>query len=159
MADGGPRLLLSAPFNEIVRLLCLQVCDWLAGEWTVAAAQSLISNDESRERPAFIDALKALVDENCSLLRRRWRLDFAKSLAADVTALEAWESTADLLQLANDKAEIEKRIVVGAALLVTCGVDEYAVILHDVIAHDAGALDVDAVVAIRVLEERGITST
>ena len=148
----------AAPFDDIMRLLCRQASEWLDGGHA-AALSSLAAKAESAESEAAIDALKALVDANLDTLWRRWRLDFAASLAADVTALDDWETTADLLQLANDKAESEKRIVVGAALLTAFGVADYASFLRQVIAHDAGLMDIDAVIAKRVLEARDPAST
>ena len=62
-----------------------------------------------------------------------------------------WESTADLLSIANDKAIAEQEIVIASALLVACGRSEYASYLIDVIEDDAGLMDVDAVIARRIL--------
>jgi hypothetical protein len=81
-------------------------------------------------------------------------LTFAQSLAVSMNDLPGWETTADFLQLANEKINAELRITAGASLLVSLGNTRYAQMLLDAIDHDLkthGQLDVDAVIARRCL--------
>ena len=100
---------------------------------------------------AVTRAVAARVDGRLDMLQSRWGLDFAASLRADVAAIGPWRTTAEFLALANDKAEAETDIALGAALLLAAGRREYGRYLLDALAHDAGALDIDAAIARRVL--------
>ena len=96
-------------------------------------------------------AIADRVDSRLEALQARWDLDFAASLRADMAAIGPWRTTADFLTLANDKADAETDIALGSALLLAAGRRKYARYLLDALAHDAGAFDVDAAIARRVL--------
>ena len=127
----------------------------LSGDAQRELSRALASGDPHADRETLIANLTALVDEGLQKLKAGWGQDFAAALHADISAPGAWETTAEYLELANEKAELENRIVTGSALLVAAGRGEYARYLQDVIAHDAGAMDVDATVASRVLQHTG----
>ena len=114
-------------------------------------ARALASGEPHAAMDALVSILTELVEASLGELETRWQLDFAAALRADMSSIGGWETTAEYLELANDKAELETRIAGGSALLVAAGRSKYAANLVDVIEYDAGALDIDAVVAKRVL--------
>ncbi len=102
---------------------------------------------------AAAGALLDIVAESEQLLAG-WNLTFAESLRTDMNALGGWESTADFLQLANEKVNAEVRITAGSALALLLGEKRHAGHLLAAIEHDLetlGSLDVDAVIARRAL--------
>ena len=150
--------LANAPLAEILQLLLRQLDDALThrdDSLATSDSRHLLSALEEAEPSDRLNDLVAvlirLIEDGLKTLRDRLSVDFAASLAADITQLAAWESTADLLSIANDKAIAEHEIVVASALLVACGRSEYAAYLIDVIEDDAGLKDVDAVIARRIL--------
>ena len=100
---------------------------------------------------AICVAMRAIVEVSLVLLQNRWGLAFAQALAADMNTIGGWETTAEFIEIANEKENAELRISAGAALLAMLGDRTYLDRLLDVIAHDAGANDVDAVFARRAL--------
>ncbi len=159
MASSPREKLNKAPISEVLLMLLSHLRAALAdaglalsGDANRELAGALASGDPHPSREALITHLTALVDGSLNALQAGRDLDFAAALGAEASALGAWETTAEYLELANKKAELETRIVTGSALLVAAGRDEYARYLWDVIAHDAGAMDVDAMVAGRVLQ-------
>ncbi|MCY4536615.1 MAG: hypothetical protein OXE52_00130 [Chloroflexi bacterium] len=158
MSSDTREELANAPLREILHLLFRQLDSPLTQRATSLGAnpsQVLLAALEAGEAPDSVKglaaALIALLDDNLKILRQRLSVDFAGSLAADITQLADWESTADFLSIANEKAQAEQEIVIAAALLVACGSIEYASYLIETLEADAGALDVDAVIARRML--------
>lgn len=81
-------------------------------------------------------------------------LDFPRALATGMDEMPGWETTADFLELANEKINAEVRIGAGSALLAALGDSRFAAYLLHAIDHDLsahGQLDVDAVLARRAL--------
>lgn len=104
--------------------------------------------------PAIRQALAELIEESVQVLAG-WKLTFAQALDTTMTDIQGWETTADFLQIANEKINAEVRISAGATLLVALGDPRYAgyliqAIEHDLAAYD-GHLDVDATLARRAL--------
>lgn len=162
MSSDNLDRLAKAPFDEILHLLLGQLDNALTGRDPSLGANpssDLIAALEAGETPESVKDLAAalirIVEDNIKTLRERFSVDFASSLAADITQVAAWESTADFLSIANEKAGAEQAIVIASALLVACGKSEYASYLIDAIEADAGALDVDAVIARRILRHVG----
>lgn len=152
----------NAPIHEVLRMLLSHLrADLidaglaLSGDAIPELAGALASGEPHASRKALKRTLTLLVNDSLDALQAGWGLDFAAALGAEAGALGPWETTADYLELANNKAELETRIVTGSALLVTAGRGEYAKFLLEVIKHDAGALDVDAIVANRILRQIG----
>lgn len=158
MPDTAAEGLNRAPLGEIIFILLqhFRVC--------LADAGLSLGADEARELAAMMAAgrphakaeavtrdIAARVDGCLDALQSRWQLDFAASLRADMAAVGPWRTTAEFLELANAKAEAETDIALGSALLVSAGRLEYAPYLLDALEHDAGAFDIDAVVARRIL--------
>jgi hypothetical protein len=105
------------------------------------------------EVPAICDVLAALIVESEAVLAE-WGLDFAQSLATTMNDIGGWETTADFLDVANQKVNAELRISAGASLMALLGDARYAHYLLQAIDHDLkteGRLDVDATIAKRAL--------
>ncbi|MCY4072669.1 MAG: hypothetical protein OXG60_15350 [Chloroflexi bacterium] len=158
MSSETLKELAQAPLQEILHLLLRQLDGALTGRdpsLGTHPSRDLIAALEAGETPENVKdlaaVLMALVEDNLKILRHRLSVDFAGSLAADITQLTGWESTADFLSIADEKAQAEQAIVIASALLLACGRSEYASYLIEVIEDDAGALDVDAVIARRML--------
>jgi hypothetical protein len=115
-----------------------------------AVTQRAESDAQARAAAA---ALLDIIAESENVLAG-WNLTFAESLRTDMNALGGWESTADFLQLANEKVNAEVRISAGSALALLLGERRHAPHLLAAIEHDLetlGHLDVDAVIARRAL--------
>jgi hypothetical protein len=112
----------------------------------------------ARNHPADADrinaALAPLVGESEGVLAELG-LTFAQSLATGMNDLsDRWETTADFLDLANEKGNAELRITAGASLMALLGDVRYVQHLLAAIAYDletSGRLDVDAAIARRAL--------
>jgi hypothetical protein len=106
------------------------------------------------EAVAVREALPGIVDESMDLLAG-WDLSFERSLATDMNDLaHLWQTTAEFLDLANEKINAEVRISAGSALMALLDDHTNVGILLTAIEHDLkahGALDVDAVIAKRAL--------
>jgi hypothetical protein len=100
---------------------------------------------------AVREALAALVEESVTLLKDRWGFTLAESLQADMNQVGGWQTTAEFLEIANEKSNAELRIAAGSSLLAGLGDLRHADKLMIVIDHDAGANDVDATFARRML--------
>ncbi len=158
MSSEALEKLAQAPLQEILDLLFRQLEGALTRrDQSLGAKPSrdLIAALAAGETPGSVNALAvvliSIVEDKLKMLRDLLSVDFAGSLAADITQGADWESTADLLSIANEKAGAEQAILIASALLVACGKSEYASYLIDAIEADAGALDVDAVIARRIL--------
>jgi hypothetical protein len=96
------------------------------------------------------DALVDLVAESERVLAV-WNLTYEQSLDSEMNDLPGWETTAEFLELANEKTNAELRISTGSALLAALGDQRYARYLW-VLAERSGAdADLDEVIARRVL--------
>lgn len=86
---------------------------------------------------------------------REWDLTFEQSLQTEMTDLTAlWQTTAEFLDVANEKVNAEIRIGAGSSLLALLGDASGAAYLLAAIQHDLrvhGDLDADAMIARRAL--------
>ncbi|GAB1420825.1 hypothetical protein MASR2M15_09490 [Anaerolineales bacterium] len=150
--------LLSASSEELIHLLLKQFQRLVAEKGTSLSAAEMkqIASDaalyqENTRIPTLILALQSLVQDSHQLIANRWKMDFASILTADVASLETWSSTADFLEIANEKSNAELRISAGSCLLAFLGdlavTPDLMVILHA----DQGANDVDGIMARRAL--------
>ncbi len=158
MPDTAAAALQRAPLGEIIFMLLqhFRACLADAGLTLGADEARELAGDFAAGRPQakadpVTQAIAARVDGCLDALQSRWRLDFAASLRADMADIGPWRTTAEFLELANDKVEAETDIVLGSALLAAAGRREYGRYLLDALAHDAGAFDIDAIIARRVL--------
>lgn len=148
-------------FDKLVTILLRQFKRLLAErgvELTDAEMQQIGVDTASRNAPdekipAICAALAAVVAESEGVLKQ-WNLTFAQSLATDMNAMPGWTTTADFLEIANDKVNAEVRISAGSALMLALGDTRNVNLLIQAVEHDLKAfnqLDVDAVIARRAL--------
>lgn len=152
--------LMKAPFADIVTILLTQFKRLLDERGLSLTKAQINGLGTSAERKQFHDIeqsntiralLIELLEESLAILRDQFGFTFAQSIQADMSDVAGWETTADFLERANQKSNAELRISAGASLLVALGDMRYSDILLTVIAVDAGAKDIDATLAIRVL--------
>lgn len=94
------------------------------------------------------DALAQLVSESLDVLGR-WNLTFEQALHTEMSAMPGWESTAEFLEVANEKGNAELRIASASVLVTALGDWRYVPHLFTVIAHNPD--DLEALTARRVL--------
>lgn len=94
------------------------------------------------------DGLAALVAESEAVLQR-WNLTFQQSLETDMDAMPGWETTAEFIDIANEKSNAELRIANAAALVMLMGDRRYAA--HLLYLASRRDQDMDTVLAQRVL--------
>ena len=114
-------------------------------------AQAVAAGPQHDKSAAIKTELASLVDQRLALLMSRWGLSFAQSLSANAADIAPWQTTADLLSLANTKAETETDIALGAVLLLALGRRDYGRFLIDLIENDLEQTDADAIIAARIL--------
>ncbi len=97
-------------------------------------------------------ALRDIVQESITLLHEKFGLTFEQALqTSDISEVADWETTADFLEIANEKSNAELRISAGCSLMAFLGDVSLAEHLLTVIKVDEGANDVDAMIAKRAL--------
>jgi hypothetical protein len=147
----------SWPFDQMMTLLLRQVKRPIAAfgiELSDAEADSIarqIANHSRLDDKALAvrAALVKVVGESEALLKNRWELTFEQSVDTNMDSIPGWESTADFLDIANEKINAELRISVGAALVTALGDRRYA--RHLIFQSGRDEQDVDTVIARRVL--------
>lgn len=146
----------AAPLGDLLAILLRQFRRPLAGrgiDLTDSQAEA-IAHDIAERRATEAQmqplraALAALVDESRGVLAR-WNLNFQQSLDTEISAIPGWESTAEFLEIASEKANAELRISTGAALLVALGDRHYAAELLFLV--ERGDDDLDPIIARRAL--------
>lgn len=148
-----------APFDELLTILLRQFKCLLAARGvdlsdaeltTLAqsvAARRDLSPDRAEKAAAIRAALVEIVQESEQVLAR-WTLTFNDSLATGMDAVPGWETTAEFLEIANEKSNAEIRIAAGSGLLGALGDLRYA----DYLLHlAAGDYDADTAIARQVL--------
>ena len=148
----------TAPFFDLMRILISQFRSLLANhgvklttDETHALANAIADSKQHDKLDNSKAIIQKLVDESLTLIMDRWGLSFAECLHADMNSIQAWETTAEFLEIANDKSNAELRVSAGSTLLVAMGSYDYVGYLVDVVEHDAGVMDVDAIFAKRTL--------
>ncbi len=123
----------SAPLEDLYTLLLRQFRRPLAA-FDVSLTDSdamTIALDMVRRAPlsAHAQAVRAglikVVAESERLLAG-WNLTFEQSLATGMDAMPGWESTAEFLEVANDKSNAELRIAAASVLVAALGDLRYA---------------------------------
>lgn len=93
-----------------------------------------------------------IVQESVTLLQEKFSLTVEQALkTSNISDVAEWETTADFLEIANEKSNAELRISAGCSLMAFLGDVSLAEHLLTVIEVDAGANDVDAMIAKRAL--------
>lgn len=159
----------NAPFSDLMRVLLSQFKRLLAdngvmltADETLEVAQAIANRTSHPKLPVIREVMNTLVKDSLDLLENRWGLTFLKSLYAEMDDIDNWDTTAEFLEIANEKSNAELRISAGASLLVAVGDLSFVPYLINVIHYDRGAMDVDAVFAKRALlhiSHRNGTST
>ena len=146
------------PFSDLMRVLLSQFKGLLAErgitltvDETQVIAIAIADHSPHPKLTAIREAMKVLVKESIDLLQNRWGLTFVKSLYAEMDDIDNWDTTAEFIEIANEKSNAELRISAGSTFLVANGDLSFIPYLLDVIHHDAGVMDVDAVFAKRAL--------
>ncbi len=154
----------AAPLEDLLTVLLRQFRRLLLGKGvplsdadaaTVTAA--LVRRDPpDAQREPLRAALVSIVEESETVLAGLG-LTFPEALRTEMTDLPGWETTADFLTLAEQKANAELRISAGSALLVLLGEARFGDYLRAVMerAADTGQIDLDAVIAERALAAAG----
>ncbi len=93
-------------------------------------------------------ALVALIAESEAVLAR-WSLTFEQALETPMERIPGWETTAEFLEIASEKANAELRIAAGAALLAALGDTRHARKLIHLVERDPS--DPDAQLGRRLL--------
>jgi len=131
------------PIHDFLAVLLRQLKRPLAAhglQLTDAEAERLAQNrlnGQPLDVPNLIPALVEVVTESEGVLARMG-LTFTQSLDAPMEAVPGWETTAEFLDVANEKSNAELRIVVGAALALAFGEVRFAAYLEHLAAGDYG---------------------
>lgn len=143
---------------ELMLMLLRQFRNLLAeqgAEYDDTTLRQLVDDESflARERHKLISAMRGIVDESVGFLQT-WDLTYSQSLQTDMNDLaHLWSSTADFLDVANQKNNAELRINGGSALLGLLGVAEDAPYLFATLEADLqyAELDIDGAIARYVL--------
>lgn len=146
----------TAPLDELLSIVLRQFKRPLAAldvELTSADFQAIAIAIANRQPPdvkavAVRDALVLLVKESQAVLAG-WNLTFQQSLATDMNAMPGWETTAEFLEIANEKSNAEIHIASGAGLVAALGDLRYGADVLYMASHDEG--EIENVLARRVL--------
>lgn len=134
----------NAPIEDLLYVLLRQLKRPLDTQHVVltdAQARALAAEQAGGGKPdvaALIPALVTIVAESEAVLKDMG-LAFIASLDTPMDEIPGWESTADFIEIANEKANAELRITLGAALtLVFGGERRFAPYLLHLAAGDYG---------------------
>jgi hypothetical protein len=150
---------ITAPFDELLTIMLRQFKRPFAAhniELSDADAQTIaaeiIAGKKLSDKAAAIRAaLIAVIVESESVLAQ-WELTFTQALETGMDKMPGWETTAEFLDIANEKANAELRISTGAALVAALGDMRYAAYLLYMAERDDD--DVDTAVSRRILAFR-----
>jgi hypothetical protein len=122
----------NAPLDELLSVLLRQLRRPLAAQgfhFTDSEAARIATEWAARQQPAVLMTLRvallAVVKESEAVLAKMG-LTFEKSLDASMNDVPGWETTAEFLDIANEKSNAELRILLGAALLLMAGDRQFA---------------------------------
>lgn len=140
---------------DLMLMLLRQFRNLLAerdADYEDATLRQLVSDPArlATESPRIIPAMQAVVAESIAFLGT-WNLTYAQALETDMNDLgHLWTSTADFLDIANQKNNAELRINGGSALLALLGVADNADQLLATVVYDLEHyrdFDIDGAVA------------
>jgi hypothetical protein len=118
---------LSAPMEELLSVLLRQLKRPLGIHGlnlNDAAANRLAAARAAGDRPAETDPLLASLQEvvaESRVVLAGYGLTFQQSLVTEMNDVPGWETTAEFLEIANEKTNAELRITLGLALGVVYG--------------------------------------
>lgn len=147
----------TAPMSDLIDILLRQFKRPLANhdiELTMEDIRTIAHNAAHRkpltDRALQIrEGLVQVVRESEGVLAR-WDLTFQQSLQTAMEDMPGWYTTAEFLEVANEKSNAELRISAGSALVLVLGDNTFAPYLRFLVANPA-LDDVSAVLAQRVL--------
>jgi hypothetical protein len=150
----------NAPIDDLLGVLLRQMRRPLAAQGftindndAVRVASERAAGDVPAETPALLVALAGVVNESLAVLRGLG-LTFEQSLDADMTTIGGWQTTAEFLNIANEKSNAELRITLGAALTLAFGDAQFKPLLTYLAA---GSYGDETVIAQRALQFAGKT--
>ncbi len=153
LPDDRAQTFAGAPFEDLIGVLLRQLRRPLATHGVkltdtqaVQLARDWVA--QQQPQPDLVAALRAITAESMALLNTM-NLTFQQSLQTDMNALGGWETTAEFLERANEKANAELRITLASALTYLFGQD--ADVLPDLLFIAAGEYDEETVIVRRVL--------
>jgi hypothetical protein len=154
----------AAPLDELLTVLLRQFRRLLLGKGlplseadAAAIAAAIARRDPPDARMQRLRAALASLVEESETVLGGMGLTFVQALRAEMTDVPGWETTAEFLALAEQKANAELRISTGSALLVLLGEQRFSPHLQAVIARAAetGQHDLDSIIAERALAALG----
>jgi hypothetical protein len=145
--------LYNAPLNELLTILLRQFRRLL--ELKDAALPALSQQMPTRQplnasSQTLRQRLIEVVEESESVLAQ-WNLSFDQSLNTTMDEMPGWESTADFLDIANEKSNAELRIAAASLLVTALGDLRFVPHLLAAIAHDPD--EIETVAARRILSQ------
>ena len=155
MRDRG-KTLANAPLEDLLTILLRQFKRPLAAHGVTIsdadaaqiAAELAAHAPDTPQHGAIRDALAAAIAESEAVLAK-WGLTFETSLDTTMDAIKGWETTAEFLEVANEKTNAELRIAAGAALLLALGDARHARrIIHQI---ERDPQEVEAQIGRRIL--------
>jgi hypothetical protein len=134
----------TAPYEELFTVLLRQFKRPLTSQGVElddhAAAHiagHIVRGEKNEHTQTILNGLVGVVTESEQVLAQ-WGLPFEKSLDVKMDNLNTWESTAEFLELANEKVNAELRISAGAALALALGDARYMSYLQHLAKGDYG---------------------
>jgi hypothetical protein len=158
MRPDRAEVLHNAPLHDLLVILLRQYTRLLAERTFDLTENSIqmIADDIAKSNPpgehalALRGVLVDLVEESIAVLAN-WKLTFPQSLKTEMGDMPGWETTAEFLDIANEKGNAELRIASASTLVAALGNLRFAPYLLATIAHDPD--EIEAVVARRVLSQ------
>ncbi len=148
----------NAPLDDLLGVLLRQMRRPLAGHgFTISDTEALhlagarAKGDNPAETSSLLAALAGVVNESLAVLRG-FGLTFEQSLDADMATIGGWQTTAEFLEIANEKSNAELRITLGAALALAFGDAQFKALLTHLAA---GSYGDETVIARRMLHFAG----
>lgn len=156
MRPNRGQTLANAPLEDLLTILIRQFRRPLAahgahiGDAEAEALARTIVTD-SAQTPLCAQVRAAMIDVIAESERvlAQWNLTFEQSLDTPMDRISGWDTTAEFLDIANEKANAELRIAAGAALLTALGDPRHAARLVFMVERDAH--DTDALIGRRML--------
>ncbi len=145
----------SAPLADLFSILLRQLKRPMAAHGLTLTdadanriAAALAQREAFPESVALSTSLAALAEESAIVLRGMGLASYEQSLDTQMNAISGWQSTAEFLDIANEKTNAELRISLSGALLLAQGDRRWGTALLHVAAGD---YDDETAIACRAL--------
>lgn len=123
----------------------------LTAEDTERIAEQVAARQPLGEKAQSVRAGLVKVVEESETVLQGWELTFQQALQTPMDKMPNWETTADFLEVANEKSNAELRIAAASALLLAMDERRYRDYLTFLVENPS-LDDVSAVMAERVLD-------